>query len=278
MISVQPDWQFFIDETASLQSLVDDTNVSVTVTPVWYQYTGVTWSIPATWGNCQFNIYRCEAQEGPYELLNDTPLSGTTFQDNTTRQTSKFIHDYYKVEVIKPDGSTTQSPATTWANTRTTWAQLRAVEIQRREWLLLRKFTGVDSYVFKRKTYGQRCKRCWNATDHIVTDSHCPECYGTGFEGGYFTPVKTLVQYDPLVKNTAYTYVGRLESDEISGWTINYPTIDSEDVILRMKDYKAFVVAPVQNTELQILDVRQILKMTELSKDSIEYALFSQVS
>lgn len=273
MISIQPDWFFFLDVDVPLDTLSSDSSISVTVTPVWYEYIGLTWTIPATWGSCVFNIYKSESQEGPFVKITDTPTTASGYKDYNTRQTSKFVFDYYKIEVIKSDGTTVQSSPVTWINKRTDWVELRAREVQRREWLLLRKFTGVQSYIFKRRTYGQRCKLCWNPTVSKTVNPNCPECYGTSFEGGYFTPISTLVGYDAQTKTSAFNYAGKLEANEISGWTINYPNIDFKDLVLRFPDMKMFVADPIQNTELQTADVRQILKLTELSKDSVEYKL-----
>jgi len=41
------------------------------------------------------------------------------------------------------------------------------------------------SHLYKQKKAGDRCSLCWDANSRMPTDPDCPECYGTGFYGGY---------------------------------------------------------------------------------------------
>jgi hypothetical protein len=163
----------------------------------------------------------------------------------------------------------------TWIQPRSGWVELRAKEIQRREMILLSKFTGVKSLIFRRKHYGKRCSNCWDFASERVTKDHCQVCLGTSFEGGYFTGFETLIQYDVTNNTSAFNYKGRDEKNTINGWTISVPIVDTFDLVLRVPDMSLYRVDYGQVTELQTQTVRQVLQLTELPKDSIEFKLAS---
>jgi hypothetical protein len=49
--------------------------------------------------------------------------------------------------------------------------------------------------------------------------------------GGYYTGIKTLVQYDSTNDNRKLTYFGKFEPNGLIGWTIAYPTIQPHDLV-----------------------------------------------
>jgi hypothetical protein len=250
--------------------------VSTTIYPTFYKHITVEFSIPGHWGECVFDIYRAETNIGPWVKITDTPITGNYFKDVHTRDFSKFMNGWYIVEVQLPDGRRVQGPPTTWHNKRSNWVELRAKEIERRETLLLEKFVGIKSLVFRRKHFGMRCPNCWNDAIEKVTQDHCPICLGTSFNGGYFSGFETLFQYDQVTQAPQLEYRGRLEPNTITAWTISFPEIEVFDLILRVPDWRMFRVDALQNTELQTATVRQIVTLTELAKESIEYKLASQ--
>lgn len=247
--------------------------IVVKIYPLFYKQMVVEWSIPADWGNCTFNIFKGPGDAGPWTKISPVPVSGFYFKDVNTVQSSKYFSDFYKVEVQTSTGKVFQSIARTWENVRTGWVNLRATEIRRRELLLLSKFVGVPSIIFRRKTFGKRCPICWNGKIEKVIKDNCPSCLGTSFEGGYFEGFKTLLQYDPTPNETQFSYQGRFEPNTIMGWTVDTPDVSPFDLVLRLPDWKIYRVEAIQNTELQAVKVRQILKLNELDKESIEFRL-----
>ncbi len=146
----------------------------------------------------------------------------------------------------------------------------------RREMILLSKFTGVKSLVFRRKVFGERCPECWDYVLEKVTKDHCKTCLGTSFNGGYFTGFETLLQYEPTPNDAVLGYQGRNEPNQIPAWTINFPDINVFDLVLRIPDWRIYRVDHVSNTELQTVQLRQMLTLTELDKESIEFELAKQ--
>lgn len=250
--------------------------VATTIYPLFYKQVVIEWVIPPHWGNCKFNIYRAETDAGPWRRVTNTPVIGNYYKDPVVKDFSKFMNGWYIVEVILPDGRMVQSPPATWEQKRRNWVELRAKEIERRESLLLEKFTGVRSLIFRRKQFGLRCRECWDYETEKLTKDHCKTCMGTSFDGGYFPGFETLFQYDQTPNEIAMEEPGMMESNNLHAWTISFPKIEVQDVILRVPDWKIFRVERAVYTELQTKAVRQIAQLTELSKESIEFELTKQ--
>lgn len=266
--------------TVSLTTSIETPYISIKVYPLFYKKIIVEWSIPSGWGNCTFNVYKSDVEEGSWVKISPTPLSGTNFlEDILTQDYSKFHKSYYKVEVRMPapDNRYIISPISTWTNTRSNLMEIRAREVTRRETILLDKFTGIDTLLFRRKYFGQRCPNCYNKDIEKVTNDHCLTCFGTSFTGGYFPGILTKWCYEISPNNTSLTYLGKLETNQTSGWTISYPQVMTLDMILRIPDYKLFRIETVNQTELQTVQVRQVVQLIELNKDSIEMNLIKNI-
>lgn len=248
-------------------------DITITVYPYWYKQITLEWNIPAEWGAVSFLVYKSEIENGQYTQLTPTYLDSSTkfYKDTSTQDVSKFNRSWYIVEAALPDGRRVQSQPTTWGGRRLPFVEIRAQEIQRREWLLLNRFTGVQSYILRRKTYGKRCSNCWNYDLQKVVKDKCPVCMGTSFEGGYFQAIRTLLQYDTNPNDIEMTYFGKWESNELMAWTIAFPEMRARDLIYRLPDAALFKISDWANTELQTVTIRQMLKLTQLDKDSPEY-------
>ena len=261
---------------APLTTTVFSSYVNVTIYPLFYNKVIIEWSIPAQLGACTFNIYKSANDVGPWEKLNLTPLSNTNFiVDTATQDFSKFRKSWYTVEVRlpSPDLRYFASVPTSWESKRTNLMELRAQEITRRETVLLNSFNGIDSYIFRRMYFGQRCPNCWDPNIEKVTQDHCPVCLGTSFTGGYYPGIPTKICYDISPNSTTLTYLGKMETNQTSCWTINTPEVSTLDLILRVPDFKLFRIEGFNSTELQAKPVRQMMNITEMAKSSVEFNL-----
>lgn len=259
----------------ALVAEIENPNFEVTIFPIWFKNVTIGWKIPDDWGNCTFNVYRSKSDSGDFKKLNTTPIDSQTFEDVEARMWSKYDHDFYIVEAILHDhgGAFLRSKPYSWERQQRRWVELRSIEIQRRFWLMLNKFMGVETYVFKRRSYGNRCDTCWDYKNLKVTNDRCPECLGTGWKGGYLTPYLTRVQYDATPNNKELSHTGRNEPSVIAGVTIAFPSIDDWDLIYRVKDNKMYRVDKVLTTELLTSIVSQRLQLIELPKNYVEFRL-----
>lgn len=251
-------------------------NLQVTVYPQWFTQVSLDWTIPPDWGVCTYNVYSRLGPEDEWQRLTSSPLHNPQFTDPTNRQTSKYASTYYVVEAMLTNGTSFRSAPTTWKLNRRNKVEFIASEIQRREYMLLTKFVGVKSFLYRRRYYGLRCPRCWSSTVEKVVDDHCPVCIGTSFQGGYFDPIPLFVQYETTPNNRSLTYFGKLEANQIGGWTISVPEINDEDIIIRSGDWSVYRVIVVTPTELLTNTVRQMLTLTQLGRGDIENTLLTR--
>lgn len=139
-------------------------------------------------------MYRSLTATGEMRKLTAQPTSLTRFLDTETNISSKYANDFYLVEVIL-NGKVVGTSEPVACSTRLPgWHQLRQQEINRREWILLRRFTGQKSLLLKNVKYGQyetRCPECWDDTNKIVTKDNCITCYGTSYRKGYYEGIPT---------------------------------------------------------------------------------------
>ena len=231
------------------------------------------WFIPFFWGDCTFNIYRSANEVGPFLKVNDVAIHSNKYSDPIPPLSSKFNLEYFKLEIIRPDGSIYHTKATTWIRGIEKKIELKLSDIQRREWLLLRKFVGVESAIFNKKTYGKRCPICWDEKAKKVVRDACTNCYGSGFDKGYWKHTSTYIQYEPTPNQSMEAAFGKFEPNQIGAWTIAMPQINAKDMVFRIADNKMYEVVSVANTELRTVAVRQLLQLAELSKSDIEYQL-----
>lgn len=252
-------------------------NIEVTVYPHWYSSINLVWSYPTDWGIVHTNVYHSATESGPFVKITPVAIAPdvNSLNDVTTNDFSKIYEGWYIVEATLSTGKRVQSKPVTWRHKRNNWVELRANEINRREWLLLNKFVGLSSYIFNRKTYGRRCEECWSYSVEKVVKDKCTSCYGTSFQGGYWSPLKTLLQYDSTPNDIQLSYFGKFEINEFPAWTIAFPNIDQRDIIYRIGDGKMFEVGDKKETQLQGAPVRQIFKLIEIDKESPEFALIA---
>jgi hypothetical protein len=114
---------------------------------------------------------------------------------------------------------------------------LLAREICRKEFLLQRKRTNMTSegFILKRRRFGAKCAQCREADTGEVLNSNCPNCYGTGFVGGYFPARKfTVTTNAPWERQFKVDGQVSLRNDVVrQGRAVSYPYPDTRDVFVR---------------------------------------------
>lgn len=262
--------------TAEPQSQAD-TGIVVSVFPFWYKYVTLEWKVPASYGPCTYHVYANYGADSEFVRLTGSAISEPNFSDPNPRENSKLRKAFYIVEAITLSGQVFKSlPASNDFVQRGYLGRISS-EIQRREFLLLTKFNGVKSFLFRRKTFGLRCPRCWNPNSEKATDDKCPVCYGTSFKGGYQPPLPIFLNFDPTSSSRDLEYFGPMEQNQIGAWTISVPAVDPWDVIIRTGDWSAYHVARLNTTEMQTSLVRQLLVLTQLNRSDIQNTLMALV-
>lgn len=278
-LSTQFDFTYFLTKLGPAQVTTESVvRMPVRIFPTWFVCARVEWEPLSSWVdlNPRYNVYRSETIDGNYELLNSSPLTDTFFVDLENWNSSKFEMEWWVIEILLDGGVVHKTLPVSATAKRGTFQNNRAIEINRREWVLLTKFSGMDATILRRKKHGMRCPVCWDTINRKVVGNKCTTCYDTGFSGGYYSGMKTKVQFDSRIENKQYSYFGAFEANQIGAWTIAYPDIQPHDLIIRHGDHKVYRVEQIQNTELLGNTVRQIMRITELAKEGVEYSLLDR--
>jgi hypothetical protein len=262
--------------------------MSVRVVPDWKRSVYLEW-IPPTHpsgvdpGDPMFMVYSSDSELGPFRTVTAEPILDPFYTTSYTNQDRKTYEEYFTIEVIWPDKVSVKSyPQTAgymFPDTKMGRIQNKQhLDIMRREAILLDKFAvGMSTVVCTPKIWGERCKVCWDPVYKKVMDDQCETCYGTGYEGGYNTGMRTKIAYGSIDPQMTYTYFGEFEPTTISAWTIAFPLLNPHAILLREADRRAFRIEGHQgSTEFGINMQRQNVIIKELNRDAIEYQLFNR--
>ncbi len=271
------------DLITPLSSDVVFIDMNVTVVPDWNVSVYLEWEAPVPLDpsvptdQIEYNVYSSSSEYGPFTQISTLPTSNTTFFTNFQVADSKVYEQYFTIESVFSDGTIYRSFPQTPSERLPSFHILRYRDIIRRARILLDRFVGVDSIVYIRKRSGLRCPECWDPTHLKITNDHCEVCYGTSYEGGYDTGMKTKIQYTSVDPRSDYSYIGKQEDIAISAWTIPFPLIHPEAIILRLGDRKIFRCEGHNGSTEMLTNVqRQNFILKELGRDSVENRLFNE--
>lgn len=244
----------------------------------WNTSLYLEWGVPdiPDTDDLEYTIYYSESEYGPYNILTISPITDQRYFTKWQVQDSKVFEQFFTIEIRDVFDNVYRSKPRHPGYSLPTWHRLRQREIFKREGILLDKFVGVETIVFNPKYRGKRCPECWDPVHLKVKDDHCEVCYGTSYEGGYDTGMRTLMQYSPIDPQSFISYQGRVEPITITAWTLAYPILFPDAIILRVPDRRAFIVEGHQgSTEMRTNTQRQTVVLKELSRDAVENRLFN---
>lgn len=283
--NTRPTWQRF-SPLAAIVPLREDfeyVEMTVNIVPDWNVSMYIEWEPPVkpegVLGDPVYTVYYSESEEGPYLQLTKTPITDMQFFIKWQIQDSKVFEQHIVIQSEFPDGTVLRSRPRHPSIQLPKWHILRQKDIFRREKILLQKFVGVESIIWNPKYTGKRCPECWDTTHLKITNDHCEVCYGKGFEGGYDTGMRTMMQYSSIDLQSRVSYQGRVEPNTLSAWTVAYPMIHPDAIVLRTGDRRVFSVDSHQgSTEMRTNLQRQTVILKELGRDSIENKLFGNTN
>lgn len=281
MFSPSLSFEYFLPTTNQYTigtSAIPEIDLNVVIYPRWFKYMTITWSTPPFWADKapRFNVYRGENETVGFHKLTAVPLTVPQYVDESTMESSMSSKESYIIEAILNDGSIWKTAPHAAEGDLPDWHELRAREINRREWILLRRYAGNDAIVFRPIRYGRRCPECYDRTAEKLIKDYCTTCYGTGTDGGYYPGIRTKIQFDASTNSVTYTYFGKFEQNQIGGWTIAVPEIEPKDIVLRLHDYRMYEVGDVNTTEILNKPIRQIMRLEEQPKERVIYELIKR--
>lgn len=144
-------------------------------------------------------------------------------------------------------------------------------KILRDQYILLKKFNGIEYLLLKRRHFGVRCPDCYNPSTREVLHAHCPTCHGTGWQEGFFNPVTMLGR---RLASQIQTDISPQTKDDINMTRIqlqNFPRIDEGDILVEKYRNKRFLVKQRYFTTLKTIPIHQTVTVSELERQSKEY-------
>lgn len=259
-------------------------------TPLFPSAVFVQWVIfPDEAGAHLVDVYRSGSPMGPwqpiaqsllntYQYLDDRfnvppPPQPATDEQEAFNLLSLSREVYYLVTVTPPSGlanafSSAATPIEPYLDTRT---RLFKRKILHDEATAFRSLNGVPLAVLKRLRWGTRCRECWDPITREATHEHCPHCFGTGFEGGYWAPVQIRGRKSAAPVQTQITAQGNNDLKLVSFTVLDYPHLEYQDVLVDLRRNERYLIQTVTPTTLKGVIVHQVATASEIARNAVEY-------
>ncbi len=245
---------------------------SVRVTGFSRRFLDVDWEIAPTHDDMQewqFFVERSESEGGPWDVVSGPIVDRYYVRDNSTLQVSSNRLLFYRVRAENPlRGLHVVSDHAD----REGEPDIIASEIASLENLLFTEFTGTRSWLFTRRTFGQRCPQCWDDALGKRLDDACPTCFGAGFSGGYHYPVEFFAQFDRSPQQEAVsTHDHHQQAVQTFRCTAS-PRITPMSLVIDHRNARYRVVGVTTTTRLNV-GVHQEVQCVQLQPGCIEDAI-----
>jgi hypothetical protein len=209
--------------------------------------------------------------------INPKPIPANVYEQEFVDYTGKMLNleklYYYQVKAEETcNGATLQtfdSTVFSW-NTDLDLVGLYVVE----EHLFQYEFVdGVPIAILKKLKEGERCSNCFDTVLKRVTKSNCTVCFGTGFTGGYYPPIKGWIKFEPDPTIVQIAEWGKRQIHQTDGEFTNYPELSIGDIFVELKKNKYYRISNVRRTEKNRTTMLQIVRVDEINRSDIEYQL-----
>jgi hypothetical protein len=222
-----------------------------------------------------FQLYRSGGSAGPWDLVADVS-DQYAFVDHPPavaggiRPNAYALHRaiYYKVVALTPSRTVLEAVAEVAPGIegRLAGQHRKAVRDFERA---TRKF-GIPIVVLKRRSWGVRCA-CIDPVTKNQAKAACVICFGTGFSGGYWTPVKTWGRKAANDESTAYSGHQVDEATSFKVWLPALPLVERDDVLFFPRTQERCRIDKVTRTEIQHAPIHQLFVVQALDRS---HALF----
>lgn len=244
----------------------------VTITPDGTQAYNLQWNVvPSSAGAGPFNfsVLRSGSPNGPFTVTASGLGNVYTYHDTTPLLVGNDKVVYYQI-ISGPFSSRVVSSLMTLPRAKfLIWRK-----IINDEKVMLAKGNGIPIVVFKRRHWGVRCTKCYDAKTSRILVKNCLDCFGTAFEGGYFAPLPTLGKLAPSSPGTDFTTDTSVPEVETANMFLHpYPLVRRGDLIVEPATNIRWEVVSEQPTELLRNPVHQDINISRIPPQDIVYKL-----
>ena len=260
------------------------------IAPLFPQGFFVQWTLNGATesGAYLFSIYRSGGRNGPWDLIAKDlsnqyafvdkfllPFAQTTEDVLRPNQLNLFREFVYKVVVTSPSGVTAEVIDDTNPNFEGALNDKKMNQYWRksvRDFRLTLKFNGTRCVILKRRHWGVRCECVDKKTKEIMRSS-CRKCWGTGIVEGYWAPFLTYARRNISTNASAVTAENKSDSNDGKFWMPDYPSLESEDLIIVMKENSRWRADQNTQTQIRLQDVHQVVSAQAIDRSHVIYRL-----
>ncbi len=168
--------------------------------------------------------------------------------DGEQRTFGKIRWQFYRVKLTTGRGEYYSEPTGLMGvlNQRD-WRRARMA--MRQEIAYMRNGDGPPCYLLKRRVAGAKCSRCTDTLTDEVRQPFCVNCFGTGFECGYFFPIGCVwADIDPrTVRLKIDSTRGTVGDVGVKARMINTWALSEDDIVIHKTTDDRYYVHTVQN-------------------------------
>lgn len=219
-------------------------------------------------GDYTLELHRSENPDGNFRYVSSLSWSQNSYIDPAVDTRNKNRRYYYVIKIVDADTDDVQESSVVTVSPA---PDLIALDIVRRERLLLRWYTKTKCYFLLARTFGTYCHECYDNTKRRTIKSKCTTCHGTGFEGGFFDPIPGYIDIAPHPLIQQVTNFGPIQSIVSSAWTTNYPLLKINDYVVELDTGLRWRVNQIGYNEKTRFVTKQILGLSQEPRGSIIY-------
>ena len=213
-----------------------------------------------------FEILRSSSPTGPFDLLAEVEQGAFYYADYDVLDVNTYRNYYYIVRTLDIEGRGYKDSAPQKLSHDPDGVALGMV---RKKNVFLRTRSGVASAVLVRKNWGAKCSKCYDELRGLPTDADCPECYGTGYTGGYLKPVFVPA----LMVEAGKNYAEGMQPGSTIFEVANEPILKPKDVLVDRVLNKRYEVVSVDPRTHRLYTVCQLVTVTRIDDNSVVYTI-----
>jgi hypothetical protein len=244
----------------------------VTITPDGGMAYNLQWTVVASAagaGPFNFTVLRSGSPTGSFETVASSLGDVYTYRDTTPLLVGNDKVVYYQ---IVSGAFSSRVVSSMMALPRQKFLIWR--KIINDEKVMLSKGNGIPVAIFKRKHWGPRCTTCIDPKTLRILVKNCLSCFGTTFEGGYFSPVPTLAKIAPSAPGTDFTTDTSVPEVEAANMFLHpFPLVRRGDIVVEPATNIRWEIVSEQPTEILRNPVHQDINISRLPPADLIYHL-----
>lgn len=252
---------------------------SLKITPITKKAFSISWEFEPTiekFSDFNFILEKSEAPHDGFEALAKIDPSNKSYIDDDIQIFKLWKNYYVRMKIVENASSKIY-----YSRSFTVEHQpnLEALELIRRTKISLeneRLGNGVPCLIYIRKEGGQRCVECFDPIKRRSTKTNCINCYGTTYDGGFYTPITAYLNFTVDTKAMGIADHGNITQASNNALACNYPIFKSGDAIIDPRLNRVWTVISVKNIERRRHIVKQILNLNEEERTSILFELLAR--